>query len=506
MMRKRGQQLCFVLSDAYERLVPANHFLRRVSDALDFGFIDRLCRDKYKVVDGGPGRPAEPPVRLFKLLLLMFLYQVKFERELERRANDSVSWRWFCGYAPDESVASHKTLWLFRKRLGPEVFDKAFAHLVEQCISKGLVDRRRYHVDATSQQAAATPFSQFEVAVILTRAMIDRLSSMQGKEAGEVGTPPVEMDDEMKSLVSKAASKAANLKRCNPARVLAKAEDRPYEAESSDEDEEVKPGNDGLLKEFVSLAREIWRGHAHTRGDTDARIGKTSPKSSFCGYLSTAVVEESHGVVLGYHTVAGNTDQGKTFLPAYERAVCLAGKPEEVAADRAFDLEEIRSELRESGVVGHIPMVRTCPRSGTFNSERFSVVELADGYEVLCPCGLPMRQIKSRPNGLLVFRGTGCKTCSLRSKCTTAKDGSRNFEFEPVRRKLQEECWRECRTARHTKAMKRRMATIEPVFGHGKTFHNLGKSIYRSLSMRRIQTAMSFFAIDLEKLIRYAPA
>ena len=286
-MRKRGRQMGFVLSDAYERLVPANHFLRRVSCALDFGFVDGLCRDKYKSADGGPGRPAEPPVRLFKLLLLMFLYQVKFERELERRANDSVSWRWFCGYAPDEPVASHKTLWLFRKRLGPEVFDNAFAHLVEQCISKGLVDRRRYHVDATSQHAAATVFSQFGV---------------------------------------------------------------------------------------------------------------------------------------------------------------------------------------------------------------------------LCPCGLPMRQIKSRPNGLLVFRGTGCETCALRSKCTTSKDGFRNFEFEPGRRKLQEECWRESKTARHKEAMKRRMASIEPVFGHRKTFHNLGKSIYRSLSMQRIRTAMSFFALDLEKLVRYAPA
>ena len=505
-MRKRGQQMGFVLSDAYERLVPPNHFLRRVSCALDFGFIDGLCRDKYKSADGGPGRPAEPPVRLFKLLLLMFLYQVKFERELERRANDSVSWRWFCGYAPDEPVASHKTLWLFRKRLGPEVFDNAFAHLVEQCISKGLVDRRRYHVDATSQHAAATVFSQFEVAVILTRAMMDRLSSMQGKEECEVGSPPAEMDDEMKALVAKAASSAANLKRCNPARVLAKAEARPYESDSGNESAEPKPEDEGLLKAFVSMAREIWREHAHAKGDVDARIGKTSPKDSFFGYLSTAVVDESRGVVLGYETVAGNIDQGKTFLPAYKRAVCLAGKPEEVAADRAFDLEEIRRELRDSGVVGHIPMVRTHPRGGMFNSERFTVVELAGGYEVLCPCGLPMRQIKSRPNGLLVFRGKGCETCALRSKCTTSKDGFRNFEFEPGRRKLQEECWLESKTARHKEAMKRRMASIEPVFGHGKTFHNLGKSIYRSLSMHRIQTAMSFFAIDLEKLVRYAPA
>ena len=109
-MRKLGQQLHFVASDVYERLVPGNHFLRKAASALDFGFIDKMCEGKYKTTGGGAGRPAEPPQRLFKVLLLMFLYQVKFERELERRVNDSLAWRWFCGYEVDDSVASAK-LW-----------------------------------------------------------------------------------------------------------------------------------------------------------------------------------------------------------------------------------------------------------------------------------------------------------------------------------------------------------------------------------------------------------
>jgi len=101
-MRKRGEQVHLVMSDCYEKLVPGGHFLRKLDAAIDFSFIEDLCRDKYRVVDCAPGRPAEPPVRLFKLLLLMFLYQVKFERAMERMANDTISWRWFCGYAPDE--------------------------------------------------------------------------------------------------------------------------------------------------------------------------------------------------------------------------------------------------------------------------------------------------------------------------------------------------------------------------------------------------------------------
>lgn len=504
-MRKRGEQLHFVLPDVYERLVPQKHFLRRVAGALDFSYIDGMCERKYRCAEGGPGRPPEPPQRMFKLLLLMYLYQVKFERELERRVNDSVTWRWFCGYQMDEPVASHKTLWLFRHRLGPELFDEIFARLVDQCIERGLVGRKRWHVDATKQDGAATTFSQFEQAVILTQAMIKRLESMQGKQEGDVDAPPTEMDSEMKRLVAEVASEAAKLKRVRPERVLARAEGRQYDPGEEVQAQEENPTQGEQAHELPKLASEIWKEHPHAKGDCDARIGTTSKGKFFCGYISTAVVDEKHGVVLSSHTVPGNVDQGKTFHPAYEQATGRAGKPEGLACDRAFDLVEIRQGLAEDGVQAYIPMIRTHRAGNVLGSELFNVTEGPGGYKVLCPCGLGMRQEKARANGLLVFRGTGCKGCPLANRCTTAKDGIRHFEFRPELRKLQEEHWALRKTVQYTLAMKRRMATIEPVFGHGKTFHNLGKSIYRSLPMQRIQTIMSLFAVDLEKLVRYAP-
>lgn len=504
-MRKRGEQLHFVSSDIYERLVPQNHFLRRVVRALDFSYVDGMCEGKYRCAEGGPGRPPEPPQRMFKFLLLMFLYQVKFERELERRVNDSLAWRWFCGYAADEPVASHKTLWLFRHRLGPELFDEIFARLVDQCIERELVGGKRWHVDGTKQDGAATTFSQFEQAVILARAMIKRLESMQGKQEGDVDAPPTEMDPEMKLLVAEVAKEAAKLKKVRPERVLAKAEGREYEPAEERGEEEGTGSDSKQASDLGKLAQEIWKEHPHAKGDADARIGRTSRSKSFCGYVSTAVVDEKHSIVLSCHTVPGNVDQGKTFEPAYREATSRAGKPEELAADRAFDLVEIRQGLKDDGVQGYIPMVQTHRNGNVLGSESFKVIEAGDSYKVVCPCGLVMRQVKERSSGILVFRGTGCKGCALASECTTAKDGIRHFEFKPELRKLQEEHWVLRKTAQYGLAMKRRMATIEPVFGHGKTFHNLGKSIYRSLAMQRIQTIMSLFAVNLEKLVRYAP-
>lgn len=503
-MRVRGEQLHFLTSDAYDRLVPSDHYLRKVDAAFDFSFIDTMCESKYKSAKGGPGRRPEPPHRMFKLLLLMFLYQVKFERELERRANDSLAWRWFCGYGLDEPVASHKTLWAFRNRLGCELFDEIFARLVSECIERGLVKKSRWHVDATKQDAAATTFSQWEVAVILTKATIERLSNMQGADHNTNGEPPAEMDSEMKTLVAEAASKVAQLKKANPARVLAKAEGRVYESETG-EDPARGEARSAEIEHFEAVARDIWAGHKHAKGDADARIGKTSPTKCFCGYLSTAVADEGYGIVLSYETVAGNVDQADTFLPAYEKAKQRAGSPAELAADRAFDTVEIREPLESDGVTGYIPMIKYHRNGNVLDSEHFEVTRSGSDYQVTCPGGHVMRLLKVRSNSFRTYRGTCCADCPLKSRCTTAKDGVRQFEFEPKLRKFQEQHWAQKKTQEYKHALKRRMSTIEPIFGHGKTFHNLGKCIYRSLPMHKIQSAMSLFAVNLEKLVKYAP-
>lgn len=501
-MRKRGEQLSFVLSDAYERQVPEGHFLRKLSDSVDFSFVEDLCKHKYKVANGGPGRSPEPPVRLFKLLLLMFLYQVKFERELERRANDTISWRWFCGYTPGESVASHKTLWLFRKRLGPEIFDEIFARILSECMDANLVDNRRWHVDATKQDAAATKLSQWNVAVVLTRAMIERLSSMQGAEPGECGAPPREMDDEMKVLVARAASGAANLKKCDPRRVLARAQEVEYEP--SEASEECEKEADERLSELEKMANELKDSLAPCKGDKDARIGHTSVKGSFCGYLTTAVVDEKRGIVLSYKTFAGNVDQAKTFVEPYEQAISRAGVPKELAADSAFDVLDIRQRVESDGVTGHIAMQRSRNRGNVFGSKMFDVQIEAGEYVVKCPSGEQMQKLAETSEGYIIFCGVGCQECCLRGKCTTSHDGVRKFKFKPELREFQEKIWQMSKTKEYKDAMKARMATIEPRFGHAKTYHNLGKCIYRSEVMTSIQTALSLMVLNLEKLLKYA--
>jgi len=52
------------------RLIPEDHLLRQVAEAVDFAFIRPLCRPYYSHT----GRPSIDPVVLFKMLLVGYLY------------------------------------------------------------------------------------------------------------------------------------------------------------------------------------------------------------------------------------------------------------------------------------------------------------------------------------------------------------------------------------------------------------------------------------------------
>lgn len=77
-----------------EDLVPRNHFLRKLEDALDLTFVNEesacLYSRKY-------GRPPIDPVMIVKYLLVGFLYGIPSERQIEQRIQTDVALRWYLG-------------------------------------------------------------------------------------------------------------------------------------------------------------------------------------------------------------------------------------------------------------------------------------------------------------------------------------------------------------------------------------------------------------------------
>jgi len=143
----------------YDEVVPQDHFLRRVAKAIDFSFVDDLCKDLYH--QSGAGQKPYAPSLLFKILFLGFTYNVS-DRELEETVNDRLSFKWFLGVGVNESAPDHSTLTIFRERLGEERFRDIFNRIVEIARNRGLTDEKLKVIDATHVEADVNRFKLLE--------------------------------------------------------------------------------------------------------------------------------------------------------------------------------------------------------------------------------------------------------------------------------------------------------------------------------------------------------
>ena len=150
-----------------------DHYLRRVARTVDFSGIERLC--VARTPDRPGGIPPIPPLKLWKLYLVMFVLRIPSERELCRRAQADLAIRWFCGFGLLRSIPVHSTLSKFRTRMGIQTFQEGFVCILSQCVDAGLVPGLELAFDASKMLAAATPVRPREQLNRLVQAFLKDL-------------------------------------------------------------------------------------------------------------------------------------------------------------------------------------------------------------------------------------------------------------------------------------------------------------------------------------------
>src|SRR6266481_5940969 len=129
----------------FEKLIPADHYLRRLKAAIDFEPCRALVADCYVE---GRGAPAEDPVRLLKLSLLQFQYDLSDSHVL-RQAQVNVAFRFFLDLSLESPLPVPSLLSQFRTRLGVDRFTRVFNEILRQGRAQGLVKDRLRLKDAT---------------------------------------------------------------------------------------------------------------------------------------------------------------------------------------------------------------------------------------------------------------------------------------------------------------------------------------------------------------------
>jgi transposase len=154
MLRPKSAQISFYGNHIYDRVIPEGQFLKLLDKAVDFSFVNEVCRDAYSP---DFGRPAFGPEMMFKIVFLQFLYNVS-DRRIEEEVNFNLVLKWFAGLAIDESPPDASSLTRFRDRLGEERFARIFNQIVGIARKKGLVSDRLSIVDNTDVKAKVDTF------------------------------------------------------------------------------------------------------------------------------------------------------------------------------------------------------------------------------------------------------------------------------------------------------------------------------------------------------------
>lgn len=144
-MWEKDSQLSFELQ-MLDRLVSPDDKYRVLKENIDFSFINDLVKPYYSLL----GREGIEPVKLFKMLLVMYLEGISSERELEDQIQYNLKYRWFCDLDTYKFSPDHSTFSKLRERLGDEVFKKIFHLLVAKALELGFVKARHLAVDSTS--------------------------------------------------------------------------------------------------------------------------------------------------------------------------------------------------------------------------------------------------------------------------------------------------------------------------------------------------------------------
>ena len=176
-----------------DKRVRSDHPLRKFNELLKLDFVREEVANFY----GTKGNVSEDPAVIMKMMLLLFLDNVRSERELMRIIPERLDYMWFLGYGLDDAIPNHSVLSKARKRWGQEVFVSLFSRIVAQCVSAGLVEGSKIHLDSSLVDAHASLNSVHELDAA-SLAQIRQACLEETQKLDELEHPKNQIDEDQK--------------------------------------------------------------------------------------------------------------------------------------------------------------------------------------------------------------------------------------------------------------------------------------------------------------------
>ena len=477
MTRDGGRNRDQVEMTSLDELVPEDHLVRKLENAIDWSFIYEMVEDSYSEDNG---RPSLDPVILIKLAVVQYMFGIRSMRQTIQEIKVNNAYRWFLGLGLHDPVPHFSTFGknYMRRFKDTDLFERIFQKILSECIEAGLVDERVIFVDSTHVKARANSKKYQD-------SVVEEQAHWYEKELQE----EIQRDREAHGK-------------------------RALKEEKQNNEEETKPSKDGQGKANPNTskkkqARQKKEKHIK-KSISDPESGwfrKGEHKHVFAYSVQTAC--DINGIVLGYSVHPGNENDGKTFPAVYEKIQHL--NIEVVVGDSAYKTPAIAKYLKDKKVKLLSTYTRPRTQKGFFPKYEYIYDEAYDCY--ICPANEILSYSTTNRDGYQEYKSDPkvCEHCPYLNQCTHSK-----AHQKVVTRHVWQEAFEEADENRYTYGIKDfykyRKETIERIFALAKELHGFRYTQEIGKAHMEVKAALTYACLNLKKLAkkrwksRYVPS
>lgn len=448
-----------------EDLVPQDHLLRKIDKAIDFSFIDEICRPYYCENNG---RPAIEPEKLFRMLFIGYLYGIRSERRLIEEVKVNIAYRWFLGYNLEDKIPDVSVIWQNRLRRynGSDVPQQIFDNIVRQAMEHGLVGGKILYSDSTHLKADANKNKFIEREVQKeTQGYIHALNEAINEDRKLHGKKPLKFNgDEQK-------------------------ENDEDENEDYFDDDKGNGGTKVETKKIKESTTDPESGFMH-------RDGK--PQGFF--YLDHRTVDAKANIITDVYVTPGNTNDVKPYIGRVKAQIEKFGfDVKAVGLDAGYNVSNICKQLYDMGIRAAMGKRRGCQKKGKFGKYKFTYIKDWDVY--ICPERNYLEYVTTDRDGYREYKckNDRCANCPRRQECLTDKQKTKS-----LRRHIWEDYKDEAYTFTHTeegkKIYSKRKETIERSFADSKELFGLRYCRMRGLYKVSEQCLLTAAVQNMKKI------
>jgi transposase len=457
MLQRRDATLDWMSEQVY-RVLPLSPELQRIKDLFPEQRILEKARPYY---DLGNGRPSEDPILLTKIMFLSFFDDVKGDEKTLETLTYRMDWRQFCDLPLDAPLPDRSTLVKFRRRVGLSVIEGMFQALLDELVTRGLVDLRHRFFDGTPVKARASinPYRD-EVYTETQAALQEKLADFH--------TQQIQVDPALNTT---------------PVELIKTTYAADHAAVAARRSQEMKP---------VADRQSTGAPEAHFQRGKHGKRSELGYEVFFSTDGKQLFIEDVQ--------VSAEASQGKyQFLEKLEQSE--AGQ--QWSVDAEFAEGDILAKAEEKEVILHTPPRQT-PSRGKFSKTEFLYDAETDTYT--CPAGKTLSHSgtshKTGERHYRAAKGT-CADCPLRAQCTHSQTGR-----TVIRNRHEAEWERQREHARTPAAVMGKV--LRGIVAEGKfaeaVRHGLKMMRYVGKEMALMQSKLVACILNMKRFLRIQPA